>query len=156
MTQNGKQHTTGPSSAGPDPSAFDPEQPPEDIARNDLSWLQLSKDAAALVQGFCQLAVLELALTLKTIPKALATGLTAVFFLIWAWLSICVVAGWAAYLLSGWSILVPITFFAMQLLGITVCVIQLKKAKKRMGLPHTRKQWQELKGALHEPGPRDQ
>ncbi len=156
MTQSEKQHTTGPGNAGPDPDAFDPKQRPEDIAPNDQSWLQLSKDAAALVQGFCQLAVLELALTLKTIPKALATGVTAVFFLVWAWLSMCVVAGWAAYLLSGWSILAPITFFAMQLLGIAVCVIQLKKAKTQMGLPHTRKQWQELKGALHGPGPRDQ
>lgn len=117
---------------------------------NDPNWLQLSSHAVQVVTSFAQLALLELNLTLHTIPKLLGVVMMSLFFAICTWLSFGITVAWGVYALTGTVFYGLLVFFALQLMALITCIVMKKKFSHSIGLPHTREQWQSLKGSLHE------
>lgn len=116
----------------------------------DTGWLQISKEVLHVGKGFIELALLELALAAKTVPKIIASALAAAVFALLAWLALGVCAGWAAALLTGLPILAPLTFLLLQVIALGVCAAAIKRHKQLLTLPNTRAHWQQFKGAINE------
>lgn len=121
--------------------------PGEASSKNDF-WAELQKaqQLASSVSDWGSnmfgLAWLEFQLAAKSVPQMLGLGLALIPILKFTWLSFSVLLAWLAYDASGVVAVGLGTLLGLQILLLLVCLLQIKRLKKRSSFRETRQQWQ--------------
>ncbi len=124
---------------------------PSNATPVEANWLALGTESISVLSSFGQLALLELALALKGMPKLLWSAIFSAFFVVCFWLSASATLAWW---LSDWMntpLAGLLGFTALQLSGLVICQLVKRHLLHRLTLPETRRQWQHLKSAFDAP-----
>lgn len=122
-----------------------PDNPAEISTNETLDGLSaLSKEALNVLAGLSGLALLEVRLATQSLPKYLTALFIRMLLLICVWVSLSVCLMWSIYIWTDSVFCGLIVMTLQQIIGFVVCDSIRAMHKRRLTLPNTRHQIQQL------------
>lgn len=111
---------------------------------------ELGMDLSDVLTAFAGLALLETKLAFKSVPNYIAASITKLLMLMCVWLSLSVCLMWAVRLLSDSVFVGILAMTGLQIAGYVGCRYMQSKHRRRLSLPNTRHELNQLGNAIHE------